>query len=139
MAISVEDVRSYVLDHTVEDNDLVLDLAFSNEEIEDAMKRAARAYNSIPPLNIARVEWNNLPDDTNIFLDATVEQLYITLLAKLIRNDIDYTAGGVTTNLVAKRISHLREHIKEHRALWQQAAGDLKKTANISMAFRTFE
>ena len=137
MAITHKDVRYYLLDRTVEDNDLDLDLSFSPDEIEDAMKRAARAYNSVPPF-VGSVTWNNLPDDTNLFLDAIAEQLYLSLLAKLTRNDIDYVGGDVQINLVAKRIAHLKELIKDHRARWRETARDIKVAANLSKAFVTF-
>jgi hypothetical protein len=132
-----EDVRLYILDRSVEDNDLDLDLAFADEEIDAAMRRAARAWNSIPPF-ISQVTWPYLPDDTNVFLEATAEQLYIALLSKLQRNDIDYTAGGVGTNLVSKRIEHLKWQIQDCRGRWQQVAHDIKLTHNLKQAFTEF-
>lgn len=137
MAITHKDVRYYLLDRSVEDNDLDLDLSFSSEEIDDAMKRAARAYNSMPPF-VSSVVWSSLPDDTNIFLDAIAEQLYVSLLAKLSRNDIDYQGGDVSVNIVSKRIEHLKGLIKEHRARWQEAARDIKLTTNLLYAFHEF-
>lgn len=135
--ITINDVRLYILDRQVSDNDLDLDLTFSDAEIEDAMKRAARAYNSIPPF-VSTVTWSNLPDDTNIFLDAIAEQLYLSLLAKLTRNDIDYTAGDVQVNLVAKRIDHLKALIKDHKERWETTAKGIKVATNLSMAFANF-
>ena len=44
-----------------------------------------------------------------MFLDATVAQLYMSEMNKPMRNDIDYTSGNVTTNLVAKRINTFSE------------------------------
>ena len=58
--LTTEDIRHFLLDRDVEDNDLELDVAFSDEEIRDAMKRAARAYNSIPPFVCTAVS-NALP------------------------------------------------------------------------------
>jgi uncharacterized protein YfaT (DUF1175 family) len=135
--LTTEDIRNFLLDRSVEDNDLELDVAFSDDEIRDAMKRAARAYNSIPPF-VNVVTPNALPGDSNIFLHATAEQLMISLLSKLRRNDVDYTAGGVGTNLVAKRIAHLQNEIKEHREMWQKEATDTKLYMNINACYRTF-
>lgn len=135
--LTTEDIRLFLLDRSVEDNDLELDVAFSDDEIRDAMKRAARAYNSLPPF-VHNVTPNALPDDTNLFLYATAEQLMLSLISKLRRNDVDYTAGGVGTNLVAKRIAHLQNEIQEYRALWQKEATDTKLHMNINNCYRTF-
>jgi len=137
--LTVEDVQDFMMDRGVEDNDLELDLAFAPEEIQKAMNRAAREYNSIPPLGISSAHGNRLPDDTNIFLYATSEQLCRSLLHKLRRNDVDYTAGGVGVNLVAKRIQHLREQVQEERALWEPRAREFKIRMNLDQAFRTFD
>ena len=137
--LTVRDVQDFMMDRGPEDNDLELDLAFSPEEIMQAMTRAAREYNSIPPLGISQVSGKRLPDDTNIFLHATAEQLCRSLLHKLRRNDIDYTAGGVGVNLVSKRIQHLREQIKEEREAWEPRAREIKIRMNLDMAFRTFD
>jgi len=135
--ITNEDVRLYILDRSIEDNDLDLDLSFSDQEIASAMQRASRAWNSIPPF-VSQVIWPHLPADTNVFLDATAEQLYLSLISKLQRNDIDYTAGGVGTNIVSKRIEHLKWQIKECRERWMAVARDIKVTRNINQAYRTF-
>jgi hypothetical protein len=59
----------------------------------------------------------------------------ISLLSKLRRNDIDYSAGGVGVNLVAKRIAHLQNEIKEHREAWKQEATSRKIALNLSFAY----
>lgn len=135
--LNIEEVRHFVMDRTVEDNDLDLDLSFTDEEITQAMERAARSFNSMPP-HIMRVEWNRLPLDTNIFLYATAEHLYRAALGKLRRNDIDYNAGGVATNLAAKRIGHFEKMISEYNQLWTSEAKSIKIAANLSRAFRVY-
>lgn len=135
--ITEEDVRNFVLDRNIEDNDLLLDLAFSPEEIEDAMKRAAREWNSIPPY-VSTADPSKLDASMNLFLDAIAQQLYISELNKLMRNDIDYTAGGVGTNLEQKRISHLRELISFHGDRFRQAARDIKIALNLNQTYMHF-
>lgn len=126
-----------MFDRSIEDNDLLLDLNFSEEEIQDAMVRAAREFNSIPPF-VSAVHPSYLPTDTNLFLDGCAAQLYISELSKLMRNDIDYTTGGVQTNLVAKRIGHLKELFKLHTERFVKAAKDVKLTTNIHAAFHHY-
>lgn len=132
--LQIQDVRDYVWDRSLDDNYLELDLTFSDDEILNAMKRAAREFNSIPPY-VSKVEPARLPNDTNIFLDATVAQLYISRLNQLSRDDIDYTAGGVSTNLVQKQIEHMRLLGREHQARFKEAAANYKITRNLRDAF----
>ena len=134
MAITAVDVREYILDRNISDNALDLDLAFSDEEIVSAMKRAAREFNSIPPF-VCTVKPDDLSDDTNLFLDGIAAQLYISRMSKLQRSDIDYTAGGVTTNLVSKQIEHLKSGIEFHNARFQEAAKAVKIGINLRQAY----
>lgn len=134
--ITEKDVRAYVADSTVADND-GLPLYFSSEEIADAMKRAARAFNSIPPL-ILFVTADALPDDTNIFLDATAAQLFTSELNKLTRRDIDYSAGGVQSPIERARINHLKNLIDFHTKLFTEAAKAYKVSQNINRAYRHY-
>lgn len=134
--LTEKDVRAYVADSTVADND-GLPLYFSPAEIAEAMKRAARAFNSIPPL-ILRVSGDALPDDTNMFLDAAAAQLFTAELNKLTRRDIDYSAGGVQSPIERARINHLKDLIKFHTELFTAAAKAFKMTQNIARAFRHY-
>jgi len=135
--LQVDDVRNYIWDRNVEDNDLELDLTFSDEEIIEAMKRCAREYASIPPY-VGSVSPGHLPNDTNMFLDGTVAQLYISRLNQLSRNDIDYAAGGVQTNLVKKQIEHMRQLAREHMQRFKEPAMQYKITLNLRNAFGRF-
>lgn len=135
--IKPEDVRAFILDRSIQDNDLLLDLAFSESEIQDAMIRVAREYNSVPPF-VSTVTAETLSSDTNIFLDGIAQQLYLSELAKLMRNDIDYTSGGVETNLVRKRIEHLKYLIQVHGERFRQTATSIKLAINLSAAFGEF-
>lgn len=132
--ITSDDVRMYIFDRSIEDNDLLLDLNFSEEEIANAMVRAAREYASIPPYT-STVNPGCLPADTNMFLDAITAQLYMSEMNKLMRNDIDYASGNVTTNLVAKRIKHLAELVKLYQERFKLAAKEWKLSENVSMGF----
>lgn len=136
MALTEDDVRGYILDVTKEDND-GLDLHYTTTEIVDAMKRAARSYNSITPM-IHYVTADCLPDDTNTFLDATVVQLFITEMNKLTRRDIDYSAGGVQSPIFRKRIDHLKTLIDFHTKLFQESAKSFKVTMNIRRGYRHY-
>lgn len=136
--ITVQDIRDFIRDRSADDNDLELDIMFTDEEILQAMKSAARAYNSIPPLSVASVNWQRLPDHNNIFFHATAEYLFRAWVTQMRRNDMDYTAGGAAANLIRRRIEHMSAEIPEHRQLWEVAARDHKNFVNINQAYATF-
>lgn len=135
--VTVQMVRDYLLDRSIEDNELEMDLAYTDQEILQAMQRAAREFNVLPPLTLS-VDYRQLPTDTNIFLQATAEQIFKSQIHKLRRNDFDYAAGGVASNLVQKRIQHYAEAVREERSLWQQSARNLKVIKNMNMAWGSY-
>ena len=135
--ITVEDVRHYLMDRTPDDNDLLVDLAYDDNEIRQAMVYSARDYNSVPP-QVSCASPECLPAHTNMFLDCIVKHLYIMSIAQLTRNDIDYTAGGVETNIVKKRIVHLRDLIAFHQQQFIETATNQKLLINIDNAFGSF-
>lgn len=135
--ITIDDVRMFIMDRSIEDNDLLLDLAYSDEEIQDAMTRAAREYNSVPPM-CSFVDATCLDANYNMFLDGIAAQLFVSTISKLSRNDIDYDAGGAGVNIVAKRIKHLSELYKLHQQRFLEAAVSIKRTINLHQGFHSF-
>lgn len=133
--IKPDDVRSYLLDRSMEDNPLQLDIVFSDEEIMDAMRRSARSYNSIPPLGVSSANPSRLPDDTNMFLDAITMHLYISRYAKLSRQDVDYSAGNVVANQVRAQLGHMKEMIQAHKVMFEETAKSIKIHINVSNAW----
>jgi hypothetical protein len=132
--ISTDDMRNFMLDRSVEDNTIDLDLAFSDEEIRQAMQRCAREFNSIPPF-IGVIYGNRLPASTTMFLNGTAKQMYLAKLQQMMRNDMDYDTGGVTTNLVKKRIEHFSNLIKMLGDEFHQQARDWKMNLNMRRAY----
>jgi len=133
--ITVEEVRHYILDRSPDDNEIDFDLAFTDEEIGNAMKYAARDYASIPPMIGGAPDPNRLPGDYMLFLDGIIHHLYRMKVSQLSRNDIDYSAGGVGANIVAKRIERLSLLSDRHEERFRQQATDIKKTKNLRRAF----
>jgi hypothetical protein len=132
--ITIEDVRNFIWDRSSEDNQIELDLAFSDDEIRDAMRRAAREYNSVPPY-VSHADPAKLEADTNIFLDAIAMQLYISRISRMQRNDIDYTAGGMQVELEKKQIGYMKEMIPFHKERFLDAAKAQKVFRNLRRAF----
>jgi len=128
--ITSEDVRNFILDRQASDNMLDMDLSFSPEEIADAMKRAAREANSVPPYSIL-VHPDALPGDTNVFLYATAAQLYLTKIQNLVRNDVEYTAGGVSASASGPQIKALQGLVEKLGAMWLEQWRPIKLANNL--------
>ncbi len=128
------DVRNFILDRTIMDNELQMDLTFSAEEIGDAMMRAAREFNSTPPY-VMEVHPTALPGESNLFLYGTAAQLYLSRIAKLSRNDVDYSAGNITTNIVNKQIAHLKDLYKLNQEEFKLQATQMKIAYNVRSCF----
>lgn len=132
--ITIDDVRQFSQDRTADDNQLLSGLAFSDDEIRAAMRFAAREYNSIPPIG-GSITADDLPGDTNMFLDAIMWGLYIGAISRMARNQIEYTAGNATVNLEKTQIAYMRELAKIHADRFQQAARTWKLSCNLSQFF----
>lgn len=131
--ITIADIRTYLLDQTASDNQVLQTLAFSDEQIETAMKTAAREFHSIPPDSI-RVQASSLPDDTNLFFDGISAALLRSEIARLARNDIDYSGGSVHVNTTGKRLEHFKVLEQHHQSRFERATVQLKKVRNIRNA-----
>jgi hypothetical protein len=133
--LNSEHVRLFLLDRSVQDNVLELDLAFSDPEILDAMNNCARDYNSIPPLGVSTVSGNLLPGNSTLFLNGTCKWLYLSALQKLMRNDMDFDVGGVKASIESKRIEHFTNLVKLFGEEFQSQARTLKRAMNLRLAF----
>lgn len=133
--ISKQDVRQYMLDRTADDNPLLLDLAYTDEDITAAMKAAAREFNSIPPLFVRNFDADSLPDDTNIFFDGIACALLRMQLFQKTRNDIQHQAGNVTAAVDAAHINHIRQLIPMFDERFRRAAGDYLLAINVNNGF----
>lgn len=136
--ITIDDVRHYIMDREAEDNELEMDLSFTDDEITKALQSAMRDYNSTIPLCSSYDNPAQLSGDTNMFLDGATAHLYMALWNRLTRSDIDYTAGGVTTNLVAKQIAHCKDKIKLYGDRFKETATNIKIQINVNAAWGHF-
>lgn len=124
MAVTIDKMRFWISDRSPDDNLLLGDLEFSDTEIMTGMEHAAREFNSIPPVSW-RVDPTRLPDDTNLFYEATAEMLYKHLLHRLMRNQFKYQAGNVQVDDVGVKIENLQGLIKMVSS-WRQTAQAIK-------------
>ena len=128
--LTISDVRFYIEDRTPADNPLQGDLMFSDTEIEQAMYRAGREFNSIHPRSYC-VDPGRLPAADNLFLSATAEFLYRARLHSLMRNRFDYQGGSIQTSGDEPKIAGLKELIKLEAENWRRDAQDRKIAHNV--------
>lgn len=131
--LQISDVREYLMDRSVEDN-YDGDLAFSDAEIEVAMRTTAREYNGIEPY-VASAQPDKLSGQTNMFLDGIIAHLYTMAQARDIRNDVEYNAGGVTSQATQRKINYYQQKIGEHRKLFRTAAQQFKGHINMRRGY----
>lgn len=132
--LTVDDIRSWIMERCIADNDIDFDLVFSDEEIMFAMQSAAREYNSIPPMDSC-IQAHQMHKHTNQFFDGTAAMLYTHFIAKLMRNDMEYSAGGVTTRIEGQRIEHLKFLIQMHMQRFTETVKAEKLCRQIKRAY----
>ncbi|MEG1543080.1 MAG: hypothetical protein RR382_00955 [Tannerellaceae bacterium] len=133
--VTVDMIRQWMMDNDPSDNSIDCDLAFTDEQIINAMQGAARSYNSLTPVGVDIVNANAMPSDTNLFINFTVASLLNSSLQKLSRNDMQWMTGGVTVDVVAKRIAHYRLLRDEARQMAREEAVARKSEINRQAAW----
>jgi hypothetical protein len=93
-------------------------------------------YNSTPPYI------RNITSDQMIFstmwLYAVCYQLFLAKLMKLGRTDFDYSAGGMTVDLNARRIKFYSQWSQTFKEEAMRLMKEQKVIANIDCAYRAF-
>ncbi len=127
--ITVENIRHYLLDRQASDNSLDLDLSFGEPEILDAFKYAASDYNDMPP-QVHQVCASRLPFHTFLVHDV-IYHLYLSKLSQYQRNDIDFSAGGLTVDVEKRRIEHLTKTLPVMKESFLIGAKEYKISINL--------
>lgn len=128
--LTIADVREELQDRTPGDNTIDCDLAFSDDEIKHAMKRAAAAYNSLPPLDVENVAWNNMPANSSIFMECVISQIYKAQIHRLARNQLQWQTGDTTVNFEATRMQAYQQLQQQAEQAWKEAAAARKAEIN---------
>lgn len=135
---SIDDVRRFVLDRMIDDNEIDLELFFSDLEIITARRLAVAYYNEFPPyvdrLELSECNQDCLPAPL-MFLNGIAYQLYMAKLQKLHKEDVDYQAGGMTVNIVKKRIAYITSNLKVFKTEFENLASSRKTHINYMSAF----
>jgi hypothetical protein len=132
--ITIADVREDMLDRQAEDHLVLTDLAFTDPDIEWAMKACMRKFNGIRPIGI-NISWDAMPSNTSVFFDGVAWALCRRWHRNVSMNDYDYSAGGVTANVqgsLLKNLERLRDKLEQE---FVEAATNLKVSANLDDAW----
>ena len=124
----------YLLDRTVDDHVTRPDVVFTPEQISFAMVTAARRYNSTRPY-VDYVQPDNLPGDTNLFLDGIAGALFDMLRANAGLNDIDYAAGNMQANVNGNLLKNAEASAAFHNERFMREASELKISRNLQQAY----
>lgn len=130
--LTSEDVRTYLVDSSPEDNELLDDIDFTPGQIQLAMRMAAAAFNEIRP-HVRVVQANTLPL-SEWAMTAVQEQLYRMRLNQLERNAITLEAGNTGFDEDGTRIRNMNTAL-QRMSNWRQAAFTLKQSANVSDSY----
>jgi hypothetical protein len=132
--ITIADVREDMLDRQAEDHLVLTDLAFTDPDIEWAMKACMRKFNSIRPIGIS-VMWDALPINTSVFFDGIAWALCRRWHRNVSMNDFDYAAGGVNASVqgsLLKNLERLRDKLEQD---FVESATNLKVSSNLDDAW----
>ena len=132
--ITVEDIRHIIFDRSPADNQIDMDLSWTDPEIMQAMRFCAMSYNAITPYVDRRLA-TTLPNEMT-FIHGTIYHLYLSRHAQLIRSDLDYTAGNMTADRVKRFIAHLEKGMEMHKAEFDARAKERKLFINLNAAYR---
>lgn len=131
--IWVQLIRHFLMDRNIGDNDLLLDLQFSDEEIHYAMERMVDQYNGLPP-RCEDLSVSSIPREFFVYAGVGYH-LHLSLLMKLMRNDIDYNAGGVQVEVDQRRIAHLKSLLPLLKEEFVELASARKRTLNVEACY----
>lgn len=132
-----DDVRAFLLDRAATDNPLLMDLAYSDEEINRAKRFACMSFNAITPY-VYNLSPEFIPFADIMMLHGVVYHLYLSKVAQLSRQDVDHTAGNMTVDVTKRQIANLQALLALHKKEFETMAKQRKVTYNISQAFRNF-
>lgn len=94
---AVSEVRLRMRDNSPEDNPLLNTLEFDLSEICEAMLHCVRQWNTMqPPINL-RFNTTNFPNPY-VLMDGVMGDLYLSAAKHYRRNQLSYTAGGVSVD-----------------------------------------
>jgi DnaJ-domain-containing protein 1 len=130
MAITPGQVSRFLRDFA-ENNVLLDEVEFEEEDIRDAMKFAVDEYNAITPVTV--VDENSFPNDWVLLL-GTCAHLMMSEAFLQIRNQVSYQDGDIQVSMdnKAEFYSALSDKIKSE---WKSVAQKIKQQQNMETMY----
>lgn len=133
--LTIEKIRDEIQDRFPDDNTIEQDQFFSDEDILNAMERAAASYNSMSPIGVDVVSASKLPAHSAVFIDAVVSHLYKTAVHKINRNLITWQTGDSTVDIDGARLKAFQNARDILEKEWRLAAKERKVEINRMQAY----
>lgn len=134
--LDVEDIRHFIFDRDAADNPLLLDVAYTDDEIARAMRYACLSFNEVTPY-VFTIQPECMPFSM-LFIHGTIYHLYLSRISELSRRDVDHTAGNMTVDVTKRLIANLTALVALHKKEFDTSAKQRKIAFNVSQAFRNF-
>lgn len=111
------------------------ELTFSDEELMEALKAGARAYNSVPPFGLSSVQSNQMHTNSNLFFNACCAALFRRRVRFLSQQAVQVQAGNMSTDpdgQIRKELSALADQMHSQ---FEQEARSYKGQLNMAAAY----
>ena len=128
------EIRLSVRDICPEMNFLIDQVEFKDEEIAWAVHRPVDQWNETPP-PVVMFDYTSFPFRYH-WLEATIAELLIMAAIWMRRNDLDYSAAGLTVEDTKKWPFYL-QMAQERRKRWEDWMKNKKIEINLSNAYAT--
>lgn len=136
--VTIQQIRDAILDRTPDDNSIENDLFFSDEEIVNAMKQTAAAYNAMAPRGVDYMDYRSMPAGESTFLDGVLCKLYKMAINKLARNVMTWQTGNTTVELEKTRMEAFKSLSQMYDQTFRDSARERKMEINRSLAWGYF-
>lgn len=133
--LTIEKIRDEIQDRFPDDNTIEQDQFFSDEDILNAMERAAASYNSMSPIGVDIVSASKLPARSSVFIDAVISHLYKTAMHKINRNLITWQTGDTAADIDGPRLKAFQAARDILEKEWRLAAKERKVEINRMQAY----
>ena len=130
--LTIAEIRMSMRDVDPEANFLIDQLEFSRQEIALCMRRCIDYWNESPP-PVAYYKATNFPYRYH-YSRAVISQLYFMSAQHKLRNDLNYSAGGVTVQDTLNYAKY-QEMADKLWAEWMQWVKDTKYNINVMGGF----
>lgn len=133
--LTVKVIRQEIADTSVADNIARMRLTFTDDEITNAIVRAAKNYNAQPPMEYT-VNQDAVPDNA-LFIEGTIAALYRVGLNRMRRNLVEFAAGNTDIPFTATQIKQFEIVVADAEKKVYQMTHDVKMHRQVNAAFGT--